>query len=512
METNYSRNSKRIVKNTLFLYIRMISIMGVTLFTSRVVLDKLGIVDYGLYSAIGGVVGMLSFLNNTLSIGTSRFLTYELGTNNLKKLNTTFCTTFYTHLILALGIVIIMETIGLWFVYNKLIIPPDRLYSALWAYHISVLTTFISFTQVPYTSAIIAHENMTIYAYLGIFEAVAKLIIVYVLSVSSADKLIFYAILVAGVQLLVALFYRIYCVKYYREARLNLSFDRRIFREMLSFSGWGLLANVSQMLSVQGMVVLINMFFQPAIVAAQAIGNQITAAMMQFVTNLRTAINPQVIKLYAAKDFAASRKLTLQSSIYVFELLLLIGLPAIVVMKPLLNLWLVEVPPYGVIFSQYIVLKEILNIYNGTFYTPMIASGELRLNSFASVGIGGLSFVVLYIMFKSGMDVMWVQYIGVIQTILAGFIIKPFILCKKIGYSRNEILLNFYSCFKVSALPVLASILCSQYIVISEISGVIWVVSIICMSVVISAYIFLDNEMRKRIHCYIHERLVKCYH
>ena len=290
------QSNKRIAKNTIFLYIRMIFILGVSLYTSRVVLDKLGVDDYGIYNAVAGVVAMLAFLNNTLSTGTSRFLTFDLGRGDASKLKQTFSTAFFTHLILALIVVAVLETIGLWFVENKLVIPPERMHAAKWVYQISILTTFIAITQVPYTSAIIAHENMKVYAYVGVFEAVAKLVIVYLLSISPMDKLVFYAILVAVVQLLVAFGYRVYCVRNYEESRISATFEKSTFKEMLSFSGLGLVANVSYILSSQGLVVLINMFFQPAIVAAQAVGNQISAAMMQFVNNFKTAINPQIIK------------------------------------------------------------------------------------------------------------------------------------------------------------------------------------------------------------------------
>lgn len=201
-------DNRRIAKNTVFLYIRMLIIMGVTLFTSRVVLDKLGVDDYGLYNVVGGIVGMLMFLNGTLSTGTSRFITFELGRKDYAKLKSTFNTAFYTHLALALILALILETFGLWFLYNKLIIPIDRLHAAVVAYHISIATMIVSLTQVPYTSLIIAHEKMGIYAYISIFEAIAKLGIVYLLMITDNDRLIVYAVLLAIVQCLVALFYR----------------------------------------------------------------------------------------------------------------------------------------------------------------------------------------------------------------------------------------------------------------------------------------------------------------
>lgn len=503
------QDNRRIAKNTIFLYIRMLFVMGVSLFTSRVILDKLGVVDYGLYNAVGGVVAMLMFLNGTLSTGTSRFLTFELGRNDASRLKATFSTTFYTHLVLALLVALFMESVGLWFVYEKLIIPPERLSAALWAYHISIFTAVIAITQVPYTSVIIAHENMKIYAYLGVFEAVAKLVIVYLLVISSADRLVFYAVLVGVVQLLVAMFYRFYCIRHYEESHISCTFDRQILRGMLSFSGMSLLANASHVLSVQGLVVLMNMFFQPVVVAAQAIGNQLTGAMMQFVSNLQTAINPQIIKLYATGDYAASRRLTLQSSVYVHELVLLLCLPAMVVMDPLLHLWLVEVPPYAVIFAQYIVLKQIFSVYSSTLYIPMVASGKLGSNSVASLLFGIGTFVLLYVLLKLGFDVMWIQYISVLQAALFSYVVKPYILCKEVGYSWHEILQSFWKSLRVSLIPVLVSIFCVMYLEITDLWKMLASVALVCFSVLVSSYLFLDEETRKKLHTFIGRRMFR---
>ena len=502
------QSNKRIAKNTLFLYIRMLFVMGVSLFTSRVVLDKLGVEDYGIYNAVGGVVAMLSFLNGTLSTGTSRFLTFELGRNDFHRLKSTFSTAFYTHLILALSVAVFMETAGLWFVYHKLIIPDERMYAALWAYHISIFTAVISITQVPYTSVIIAHENMKVYAYMGIFEAVAKLLIVYLLVISTVDKLIFYAILIGLVQLILAFSYRVYCIRNYTESHLCRIFDRKVLRGMLSFSGLSLLANASQMLSVQGLVVLMNMFFQPVVVAAQAIGNQLTGAMMQFVNNLQTAINPQIIKLYAIGDYAASRRLTLQSSVYVHELVLLLCLPAMVVMDPLLHLWLVEVPPYAVVFAQYIVLKQIFSVYNMTLYVPMMASGKLGSNSMAALLFGIGMFLLLYVLLKLGFDVMWVQYISVLQAIAFSYLVKPYILCKEIGYSWSEILHSFWKSVQVSIIPVIVSVLCAFYLERTSLWEMFASVVLICLSVAVSSYIFMDKETRHKLHVFVGRRFL----
>ncbi len=502
-------NNKRIAKNTLLLYVRMLFIMGVTLYTARVVLDKLGEVDYGIYGAVGSAVAFLGFLNGTLSTGTSRFLTFELGKKDYDKLKTTFNTAFYAHLFLALGIALVMETVGLWFLYNKMVIPEERLFAAEIAFHLSVFATVVSITQVPYTSVIIARENMSIYAYIGIFEALAKLLIVYLLHISSFDRLILYAALVAGVQLIVALMFRFYCHRNYEESILSIGFDKPILDKLIKFSGWSLIANIAETLSLQGVVVLISMFFQPVVVAAQTIGNQISAAMMQFVNSFRTAINPQIIKLYAAKEYEESKKLTLESSIYVFDLLLLLGLPTIVVMEPLLNLWFVEVPEYAVVFAQYIVARQIISNFSSAFYVPMMASGELKWNSYAAAVISVFGFFVMYVLLKLGVTVMIVHYIGVMQSFLFSFVVKPYILCNKIDYRWNEIFKCFLTSFKVAVFPIAISILLSVYFEIDSKFDMIYVAGIIAVSVILSAYINLDQETREKLHGFIGRKFRK---
>ena len=471
--------------------------MAVQLYTSRVVLDKLGADDYGLYNVVGGVVGLLSFLTGTLSIGTSRFITYELGAGDAKKLKSTFVTSFYTHLALSGIIVILLETIGLWFFYNHLVIPSDRLDAAFWVYQISILTTIVAITQVPYTSAIMAHEKMDIYAYLSIFEAVAKLLVVYLLVIAPYDKMLFYAILIAVVQILLASFYRFFCVSKFQECRLNFSFDKSIFKKLMGFSGWNITANIAEVLKAQGVIVLINMFFQPAIVAAQAIGNQITNAMMQFINNIRTAVNPQIIKLYASGDYEGSKRLTLKSSLYVFDLLLLLGLPFILLMEPILNLWLKEVPPYTVVFAQCIVASQIIGNFSASFYTPMLAANKIKKNSIAAVIFSFSNFIILYLIFKLGGDVMWVQYIYILNSVLWSYLIKPFILYKDINYNIPEMAKCILATFKVGFLSCIIAIP-TRYFLNNSIIECILLFMITIVAVMISSYIFMYKEDRQK--------------
>lgn len=491
-------NKRRIAKNTLFLYFRMILIMGVTLFTSRVILDKLGVEDYGLFQVVGGVIGMLSFLNGTLSIGTSRFLTFELGTGNSDKLKRTFSTAFYTHVILAVTIIILMETVGLWFMYNKLVIPEGRYNACFWVFQISLFTTFMSITQVPYTATIMAHERMGVYAYISIFEALAKLGICYLLYVIDVDKLVLYAILIAVVQFLVVLFYRIYAIRHFEEAHVHLIFDKEVLRSLLGFSGWNITANLAGTLKLQGVLVLINMFFSSVIVASQAIANQVAQTMMQFVNSFRTAINPQIIKSYAAGQRDESKKLTLETTVYCFDLVLLIGLPAIVAMNKLMHLWLVEVPEYAVVFTQWIIAQQIIGTFSASFYTPMMAANKMKVNSIASVFTGIGEFIVLYVLFRFGLGPMWILYMGILTSFVYSMGIKPYVLHKDINYSWREMGACYWTCTKVLVLSCALSLPFTHFFN-DSISHTIIKVTITAFSVIISSYIFMSRDMKDKL-------------
>lgn len=499
-QIEHKADGKRIAKNTIFLYIRMFLIMVVTLFTSRIVLDKLGTSDFGIYNSVAGVVALLGFLNGTLSTGTSRFLTVEIGRNNKESLRDTFSTAFYSHLLLALIVSFFLLSAGIWFVDHKIIIPSERLTAARWVLVISVVQTFVTITQVPYTAVIIARENMSVYAYVGVFEAMANLGVAYLISASSWDRLILYATLLATVKVVVAMCYRIYCSRNYEESHIQKHFDKRIFKDIMSFSGWSLLANISEVLGRQGLTVIMSMFFAPAVVAAQAIGNQISSAISSFSGNFRTAINPQIIKLYANQDYTESRKVTLDTSVYVFELLLVICLPIIVLMEPILNLWLVDVPEYAVAFGRYIVAMQLFGIYNSALYVPMVASGRLKENSYASVVVTFGGILILYFLLKIGCSVMWVQYIGLIQVFLSSFVVKPIILCRHIpDYKWRFFARNIWQCVKISITPVAASVIIYQHYHAETILQMLLVVLIITSIICISAFIFMGKDMRCKI-------------
>lgn len=499
-------SNHRIAKNTMLLYIRMLFLMAVSLYTSRVILDKLGVVDFGLYNAVGGVVGMLSFLNGTLTNGTVRFLTYELGVGNFDVLKRTFSTAFFVHTILAFFIVIVMETGGLWFLYNKLVIPPDRLQACVWVFHLSILSAFINITQVPYGAIIQAHEKMGVYAFISIFEGLANLGICYLITISNSDKLVFYAVSVTIVSFITAMFYRTYCISHFPESKLNFVFDKSIFKSIIGFVGWNITANMAETLRNQGVLVIINMFLAPVVLAAQAIANKVSNAIMQFVNNFRAAINPQIIKLYAAGDKAESKKLTLETTVFCFDLILVLGLPAIVVMDKLMHLWLVEVPDYAVIFTQWIIINNILGTFNSAFYTPMLAANKIKTNALAAVLLGFTQFIILYFMLKAGFNPMWIQYMNVALCVAFSFFVKPYILHKYIEYELKELFRCYFTCFKVLVLSLLLTIPAAIFLGDTILLSVVKVV-IAVASVCVASYIFMKKSQREKIVLMIKNKL-----
>lgn len=476
----------------------MLFLMAVSLYTSRVILDKLGVVDFGLYNAVGGVVGMLSFLNGTLSNGTMRFLTYELGTGDSDRLKKTFSTAFFAHTILAFFIVIVMETGGLWFLHNKLVIPPDRLQACVWVFHLSILSAFISITQVPYGAIIQAHEKMDVYAYISIFEGVANLGICYLITISYSDKLVFYAILVTLVSFTTAMLYRTYCVLHFSESKLKFVFDKIIFKDIIGFAGWNITANMSETLRNQGVLVIINMFMAPVVLAAQAIATKVSTVMMQFVNNFRTAINPQIIKLYAAGDKASSKKLTLETTVFCFDLVLVLGLPAIMVMDKLMQIWLVEVPDYAVVFTQWIIVSNIIGTFSSSFYVPMMAANKIKINALVAVLLGFTQFIILYFMLKAGLNPMWIQYMNLILCAAFSFIVKPFILHKQIDYEFSELFSCYFTCFKVLILSLIPTIPAAIFLGDTILMSIVKVV-ISATSVCIASYIFMKKSQREKV-------------
>ena len=456
-------NNKTIAKNTIMLYFRMMITMSVSLFTSRVILQTLGVDDYGLYQAVGGVVGFMGFLNGALSTGSSRFLTFALGENNSEKLKRTFSTTLSIHIILALLIVLVGETIGLWFLHTKLVIPESRMVAAEYCYHLSIVTAAVTITQVPYSATIISHERMGLYAYVSIVEVILKLLIVYLLYIGNFDKLMLYATLILIVGVGMQLFYRWYCVKHFPECKYHFILDKKLFSEIGKFSGWSLFANCSIALNSQGILILLNMFFSPAVVAARAISLQVNGIIGQFVNNFRTAANPQITKRYAAGDFDGSKSLLLQSTMFSYYLFLQIGVPVIFTAGELLHLWLGIVPDYTVLFLQLIIVQNFFQVFDLSFFQALYAKGRLRENALISPTIGFLRFPIIYILFKMGYSPLWLSYLSIVSYFLLGCLVKPILLVRICDYQLCDFKQLFFRCFLVTVLSLPIPLLCYFY-------------------------------------------------
>lgn len=501
-------DSKRIAKNTIFLYARLILVMGVQLYSSRVILDKLGATDYGLYYVVYSVIGILSFLNGTLSSGTSRFITFELGKGDKYRLRTTFSTTLISHILLAGVILLLGETIGLWYAHNIMVVPEGRMDAAMIVYQISILSTMISILQVPFTSEIMAHENMNVYAYLGIYEACAKLLVVFLIVHTTFDKLAYFAVLQCLVVLSVFLFYIWYSKKRFEEVTFKIHFDKDIFKSILKFSGWNIIANLSNTLMNQGVIMLFNIFFAPVVVAAQAVSNQISAALMQFVNGVRNAINPQVIKSYADERYEDSKRLTLQSAEYVFDLLLLMGLPMIMIMDSFMHLWLVDVPEYAVVFAQLIIVQDILGNFSAAFYTPMVAANKIEKNTYASVVLCLSQFGLMWLLFKTGFGPVWARYLGIIFCCIWSFVVKPYILWHDLNYSWKEMALCIFKSMRTFAV---SGIVC--FVIYKMIPQTTFMLSIVVavmtvISVTVISIMFMEKTIRYKILNLIKQKIL----
>lgn len=443
-------SNKTIAKNTVFLYFRMIVTIVISLYTSRVVLKVLGIDDFGIYQAVGGVVGLLSFLNAALATGSSRFLTFELGKGDFRKLQRTFSTILAAHVILALGIIIISESLGLWFVYNKLVIPPDRFNAALIAYHLSVLTAVIHLMQVPYNAVIISHERMSVYAYVGIADVVLKLAIVYMLSLGGIDKLVMYSILMCLVTFIMTLFYHYYSSLRFKETKSKLIMDMIIMKDVLGYSVWNLFANSALALNNYGSVLLLNMFFSPGVVTARAVANQVNMAAYNLITNFRTAATPQIVKRYAVEDYEGSKSLLLSSTKYSYYMMLFLALPIYLVAPQLLEIWLGQVPPYSVIFLQLTIICSLFQVFDASFYTALYANGRIRENALISPSVLFLCFPIVYVLFRMGYPPETYAWASLICYAILALFVKPILIIKIVDYTWKEIFSVFYPCLKVT--------------------------------------------------------------
>ena len=370
-------NNKRIAKNTLMLYIRMLMIMVVNLYTSRVILQALGVEDFGLYNVVGGVVVLFTFINNAMVTSTQRFLNFEIGKNDYEEARNVFSTSLNIHFIIAVIFLVLAETIGLWFLNTYLQIPDGREIAANWVYQFSILVSILNIIRSPYNAAIIAHEHMSFYAYVSIIEVVLKLAIVYMVYLF-ADRLIAYAFLMMIVTLIILGAYYIFCKKKYSICKYKFEYNKKRYLELASFSGWSLFGSMANMGASQGVNIILNMFFGVTVNAAMGIANQVNAAVYQFVSSFQTAFNPQIIKSYAAGDRTYFISLIMNTSRYSFLLLFLLALPIYICCPEILSIWLGTVPEYAVEFCRLMLVFSLIDAVQGPLWVSAQATGKIR--------------------------------------------------------------------------------------------------------------------------------------
>lgn len=446
--SNVSQNNKRIAKNTLLLYVRMFITMSVSLYTSRIVLEKLGVIDYGINNVVAGMVTMFTFLNSTLASGTQRFITFALGENNMIKLKQTFSTTFIIHLILSLLIGIAILIGGLYFLNNELSIPIERMGAAYWVFYCSIIIVILNITQVPYMSSIIAHEDMGIYAYVSIFDAIAKLGVAFALSIAEVDKLKIYAILMAMVQLCNILFYRIYCIRKYSECHVEWIFNKPLAKQILTFSGWNIFGCTAVLLNNQGFNMLLNIFYGPVLNAARGISNQVNSIAMQFVSSFQAAVNPQIVKYYAGNEVEKMNQLIYQNARISGLLVLYIIIPLMVELPFLLNLWLGRYPEETIFLTRIVLIQTLITSMNRSIVMGIHATGKMKIVNLLAGTILLLSLPICYLLFTYSISLKFVMYFTlmpwIIETLIELCLMKRYVGISVIKFYTQSYLIVIF--------------------------------------------------------------------
>lgn len=477
-----SSNNKRIAKNTLLLYARMLMLMFIALFTSRVNLQSLGIVDYGIYNVVGGIVVMFSVLSGSLSAAISRFLTYELAKGDIEKLKCVFSSSVTIQFILSGIIVLLAETIGLWFLNEKMVIPPNRIIAANWVYQFSVLTFVLNLISIPYNAAIIAHERMSAFAYITIFEAIGKLFVAYVTFIVIFDKLICFSAMICFIGVIIRVIYGWYCKRHFKECSFHFMYDQSLFKKMFGFAGWNFIGASSGIFRDQGGNILINMFFGPSANAARGIAVQVNTAVIGFVTNFTTAINPQITKSYASGDREYMMNLVFQGARFSFYILLILSLPIIINTPYLLHLWLGNVPEHTDNFVRLVLVFSLSETLSYTLVTSMLATGNIKNYQLVVGGLALLNLPLCYFCFKFGAPIESIYVVAIVISVVCEAA-RLFMLRRMIKLPVKKFLNQVY--FKVILVSVLASFAPVALYLYSN--GSIWLFILNCLVCLISS-------------------------
>lgn len=459
MSNQISDNNKRIAKNTLLLYFRMLILMVISLFTSRITLQALGVDNFGIYNVVGGIVAMFSIMSGSLSNAISRYITFELGKGDKKILKKVFSTAVNVQIIMAVIIAVLIEIGGVWFLNYKMNIPAGRMVAANWVLQFSIISFAVNLISIPYNAAIIAHEKMSAFAYISIYEAVMKLVIVYLIVISPFDKLIVYSFLILLISLSLRLIYGIYCKRKFEECSYMFILDKPLLKKMTGFAGWNFLGAGSFLLMTQGVNMLLNMFFGVALNAARGIATQVENVVNQFTTNFGTAINPQITKSYAQGEYDYMHKLVFAGSKYSFFLVVVLCLPIILEANQILHLWLGLVPDYAVVFLRLTLMISMLSVVSNTLVTSMMATGDIKKYQIIVGGLGMIIFPVVYILYKLGFSPQWSYYIQfiilVFQLICRLYLLKDMIKLPVLSFVKEVLVKDIVVLCSTIILPLL---------------------------------------------------------
>lgn len=456
MNQETTSNNMRIAKNTLLLYGRMIMLMVISLYTSRIVLNALGVEDYGIYNVVGGIVGIFELLTSSLSAAISRFITYELGKKDNNRLHEVFCTSINVQFILIIIVVILFETAGLWYLNNVMVIPAERLNAARWVYQLSVITFAINLWSVPYNASIVAHERMSAFAYISLYEGFAKLIIAFLILRNPIDRLVFYSALLVLVSVTVRILYSIYCKKHFSECNYSFIINKSLLRQIFSFAGWNFIGAGSVVLREQGGTLLINFFCGPAVNAARGVAGAVNNAVNGFVNNFTKALNPQITKNYAQGNFDYMTSLAFRGARFSFYILWLFALPIILTAPYLLHLWLGVVPEYTVSFTRLILVFSLSESLAMPLITIMLATGNIRNYQIAVGGCMLLNVPLSYLLLYLGGPPESVYYVYILTSVLCE-LLRLIMLRKMVGLPVRSFLKEVY--FNVMYVSIISFIL-----------------------------------------------------
>lgn len=395
-------DNRRIARNTIALFFRMVVLMLISLYTSRVILRALGVTDFGIYNVVGGFVSMFAIVSSTMSSGISRYLTVAMGKGDEAGLARIFSTSVNVTYIISVALIVILESFGLWFVNCKLNMPDGRMVAANWVFQISILTFVIDVISLPYTALVVAHERMTAFAYIGIYEALGKLGVSFLVMVSPIDRLVFYALLLAVVAVSVRVIYAVYCRRNFAESRYRLFIDKPLIKEMFGFSGWNFFGVSSSMLADQGVNMLLNVFFGPAVNAARGLASQVNQGVNSLCGSFTSALGPQLTKLFAADEREYYLRLCDRSVRFSFYLYYIVALPVMFTAPQLLKVWLGVVPEHAVNFVRLVLLSSIIYIMMGPLNTLLGANGKIRNYQVCEGCIRFFTLPVCWVLLREG--------------------------------------------------------------------------------------------------------------